>query len=454
MVTVVESVELVHDQEAVPVGMEQPTAVAESSTNVVIGTADDEQKKASSNDDKIPINHVVVDQTPTKTTIPPASPLSPLSILLNQNNTSALFDIRNIQLVNNQQSSTEEEEEESENEEPPVSTVPIPLTTNQRMNHVKSEGNLDSFLVSRRTGNSNTNNANKRNVETLSTTPTLLRQRIMQKYKQQIEQNNFTAYTDTDTDDDMLLTNMSQHNYFRFFSWIIAKFFRVNRIVAPHGSSAQSIEELRKLERMNRTIQRDMLTTFISGFSVLGIFVIVWYNIYFNTDVLKSILEGRDSLTERFYFCMKCLFVSSIIFPLLFIAIVRNRIFEEAINPLLTNVIDRENHHRILVHQRVLQNTIEQFIMHAMSCIILSYYLHREDLRLIVFETITFLFTRILFWIGYRIHHSLRALGMVTGGLYNVFFFALALYCIVSKDILPYIFNDLLVPIFVLFSPL
>ncbi|KAG2382552.1 hypothetical protein C9374_005132 [Naegleria lovaniensis] len=342
---------------------------------------------------------------------------------------------------NNIESDKKEEEEEEEEEEE-ISTKPIPL--NSKISHTKSEGHLDAFLLARRSPN--------RSTVTEPQTPTLLKQRIMQKYKQHIQQqSSFT--TDTDTDDDLVLTSMSQNKYFRLFSLMIAKFFRIqSRVIAPSGGLPQNIETIRKQEKANRIILRDMLTMFISGFSVFGIFAIVWYNIYFNTDFLKTILEGRDSLVERFYFCIKCIFVSALIFPLIFVAIVRNRLFEEASNPLLTNLINKEHQLKLVILQRIFQNSIEQFLMHSMSCAMLSYYLPREDLRILVFATVTFLFCRLLFWIGYSIHHSLRALGIVTGAFFNILLLVLSCYYISTQDILPFIINDMLLPIFVIFS--
>lgn len=362
------------------------------------------------------------------------SPQTPNSSLVNMMDFSTILS-NSEKLLSTRKDDEEEEEEE---EEEPISTKPIPLQA--KIIHTKSEGNLDTFITRRN------------RTETYPSTPTLLKQRIMQKYKQQIQQQSSFA-TDTDTDDDMLLTSMSQNRYFRLFSLMIAKFFRIqSRVIAPNGSSPQSIEAIRKQEKANRTIQRDMLTMFISGFSMFGIFAIIWYNIYFNTDVLKNILEGRDNLTERFYFTMKCIFVSSWIFPLVFVAIVRNRLFEEASNPLLTNLINKEHQLRITIHQRVLQNSIEQFIMHSMGCLILGYYVSRENLRIIVFASITFLLCRIFFWIGYTIHHSLRTLGMLTNACTTIAMLCFSTYYITTQDILPFIINDIILPIFVIFS--
>ncbi|KAL9641484.1 hypothetical protein ABK040_013409 [Willaertia magna] len=312
-----------------------------------------------------------------------------------------------------------------------TSSTMIPLHSNNKEETNNEEINNDITIQNNHLNEEINNNNNG------FSTPTLLRQRILNKYKQQLQRSKYHNATDTDTDldDELLLSHFHNHKYYRALSWIVEKlstlcypssestFPSEHEIINPSNSglthhsslrSVKSVEEFKKLERAQRSMRRDMQTMFISGFSIFGIFLIVFYNVYFNTNVLKDILMENDNLIERIYFTLKCVLVSAAIFPILILSIIGNRLFKEASSGPLASLsaTNRDLQQRVFVQQRVLQNSIEQFMLHALNCAVLSYYLPREDLRIIVFATITFIITRFLFWIGYQIHHSLRALGI------------------------------------------
>jgi hypothetical protein len=63
------------------------------------------------------------------------------------------------------------------------------------------------------------------------------------------------------------------------------------------------------------------------------------------------------------------------------------------------------------IHQRVLQNTVEQSLIFVPALLALSVRLPPEDLRLLPMLTTLWCAGRVLFWIGYRIRPSLRGPG-------------------------------------------
>ena len=100
-----------------------------------------------------------------------------------------------------------------------------------------------------------------------------------------------------------------------------------------------------------------------------------------------------------------------------------DRFLSEAIDPTLQKE-DRATQ----INGRVVENTLQQFMMFLVGTLALSVNLTAEQMRAIPAVVIVFIVARILFWVGYRIHPLYRAFGMAATGYLNVGILALALW--------------------------
>jgi hypothetical protein len=100
-----------------------------------------------------------------------------------------------------------------------------------------------------------------------------------------------------------------------------------------------------------------------------------------------------------------------------------DRFLSEAIDPTLQKE-DRATQ----INGRVVENTLQQFVMFLVGTLALSVNLTAEQMRAIPAVVIVFIVARILFWVGYRIHPLYRAFGMAATGYLNVGILALALW--------------------------
>jgi hypothetical protein len=82
----------------------------------------------------------------------------------------------------------------------------------------------------------------------------------------------------------------------------------------------------------------------------------------------------------------------------------------------------------IQINGRVVENTLQQFLMFLVGTLALSVSLTAEQMRAIPAVVVVFVVTRIAFWVGYRIHPLYRAFGMAATGYLNVGILAFALW--------------------------
>ncbi|CAF1178386.1 unnamed protein product [Didymodactylos carnosus] len=116
-------------------------------------------------------------------------------------------------------------------------------------------------------------------------------------------------------------------------------------------------------------------------------------------------IGGHSSLLKRIVFALRLSFVEILflIFMILTIARIRSSTF--AIDPT-----DARGQSIVEQPQRILQNTLEQFLVKFILSIVLATLLHSRELILLPVLTILFLIGRITFVIGYPRN---RAFGMV-----------------------------------------
>ncbi len=100
-----------------------------------------------------------------------------------------------------------------------------------------------------------------------------------------------------------------------------------------------------------------------------------------------------------------------------------DRFLSEAIDPTL-----QKEDRAMQINGRVVENTLQQFVIFLVGTLALSVNLTAEQMRAIPAVVIVFIVARILFWVGYRIHPLYRAFGMAATGYLNVGIIALALW--------------------------
>jgi hypothetical protein len=118
------------------------------------------------------------------------------------------------------------------------------------------------------------------------------------------------------------------------------------------------------------------------------------------------------------------------VIPLLIgiITVGNNRFLSEAIDPTL-----HKEDTNIEINGRVVENTLQQYVLFLVGTLGLCISLTPEQMRVIPAATIVFIIARIAFWIGYRIHPLYRAFGMAATGYLNVGILGFAIWKILSQ---------------------
>jgi MAPEG family len=130
-------------------------------------------------------------------------------------------------------------------------------------------------------------------------------------------------------------------------------------------------------------------------------------------------------LTPVAVWSTRCRQALSQFLPLLIgiILVGNDRFLSEAIDPTL-----QKEDQATQINGRVVENTLQQFVMFLVGTLALSVNLTAEQMRAIPAVVIVFIVARILFWVGYRIHPLYRAFGMAATGYLNVGILALTLW--------------------------
>ena len=132
---------------------------------------------------------------------------------------------------------------------------------------------------------------------------------------------------------------------------------------------------------------------------------------------------GLTDVTHRLAYALQANAFAAI--PLLVgIMVVGNdRFLSEAIDPTL-----QKEDVATQINGRVVENTLQQFVLFLVSTTALSVNLTAAQMRIIPAATIVFIVARTAFWVGYRIHPLYRAFGMAATGYLNVGLLTFALW--------------------------
>jgi len=105
------------------------------------------------------------------------------------------------------------------------------------------------------------------------------------------------------------------------------------------------------------------------------------------------------------------------------ITVGNDRFLSEAIDPKL-----QKEDVATQINGRVVENTLQQFVLFLVATTALSANATVAQMRLIPAAAIVFVVARIAFWIGYRIHPLYRAFGMAATAYLNIGLLLIALW--------------------------
>jgi hypothetical protein len=164
---------------------------------------------------------------------------------------------------------------------------------------------------------------------------------------------------------------------------------------------------------------RDQKIVAVGAASGVGAMIIAITGIYQLWPVNPSLTDA----SSRLVFAAQA--SAFAVIPLLIgVMVVGNsRFLSEAIDPTL-----RKEDLATQINGRVVENTLQQFVLFLVGTTALSVNLTAEQMRVVPAAVIVFVIARVAFWIGYRIHPLYRAFGMAATGYLNVGLLGFALW--------------------------
>lgn len=146
----------------------------------------------------------------------------------------------------------------------------------------------------------------------------------------------------------------------------------------------------------------------MSGISSAGLCIGLLYK------YLPTPPDGGETL-GRVLFALRMNLIAIIPLFAMIAAVGNNRFLSEAIDPL------KQAENRVMIiNGRVVDNTLQQYMIFFVGSMALSTLLGAESIQLIQALAIVFVLARLAFWIGYRIHPLYRAPGMAANFLLDI----------------------------------
>ena len=162
--------------------------------------------------------------------------------------------------------------------------------------------------------------------------------------------------------------------------------------------------------------QKIVVTGAASGVAAMLIALAGLYLLWPNGPAMPDV--GR-----RLAYALQANAVAALPLLLSIMAVGNNRFLTEAIDPTL-----QKEDAATRINARVVDNTLQQFVLFFAATMALSVTLAESHLKIIPASAIVFVAARIAFWIGYRIHPLYRAPGMAATGYLNVGLLTFALW--------------------------
>ena len=164
---------------------------------------------------------------------------------------------------------------------------------------------------------------------------------------------------------------------------------------------------------------KDQKTVAIGAMSgIVGMVALVWAIATFFPEP-QVVDNNGDRLAYAFRWCVVA------VIPLFFmiVAVGNERFLSEAIDPTLG-----KDSHKMVVNGRVADNTLQQFVCFLVGIAALSVSLPIERISYVPAVAITFVISRTIFWIGYRINPLYRAPGFSSTAYMNIFIYTAVLW--------------------------
>ena len=131
------------------------------------------------------------------------------------------------------------------------------------------------------------------------------------------------------------------------------------------------------------------------------------------------------TLLDRVVFTLRWLIVSLFTVFAGIIWVGNTRYSTSAINPL-----DPSGKKYVEIRSRYLQNTVEQFLIHSLSLVVLATYLSEENMNFVPLLVAVFSIGRLLFAVGYSIDPLRRGFGFAVTFLPTAMVIYYCLYCL------------------------
>ena len=154
--------------------------------------------------------------------------------------------------------------------------------------------------------------------------------------------------------------------------------------------------------------QRIVAIGAVSG--VVGMVLLVWG--------LSTAIDARalsDTAADRIAYALRWAVVAVLPYFAMVAAVGNARFLSEAIDPTLG-----KEDQKTVVNGRVADNTLQQFVLFLVGMLGLAVTLPISRLSIVAAVALTFVFFRIVFWIGYRIHPLYRAPGFSSVAYMNL----------------------------------
>jgi len=164
---------------------------------------------------------------------------------------------------------------------------------------------------------------------------------------------------------------------------------------------------------------RDQRTVAIGAASGVATMVLL---VWLLTRAIPPAAIG-DTAGDRLAYALPWAVVA--VLPLFFMlaAVGNARFLSEAIDPTLG-----KEDHKTIVNGRVADNTLQQYVCFLAGMAALAVTVPPDWLNIVPAVAITFVASRIAFWIGYRIHPLYRAPGFASTAYMNLFMFITVLW--------------------------
>jgi putative Mn2+ efflux pump MntP len=153
-----------------------------------------------------------------------------------------------------------------------------------------------------------------------------------------------------------------------------------------------------------------------SGVAAMAVALLALYRFW----PVNSALSG---LTGRLAYTLQVDLLAALPLLLGVIAVANNRFLSESIDPTL-----QKESLATQINGRVLDNTLQQYVLFALATLALSINLNASQMRIIPAAAAVFVAACAAFWIGYRIGPLYRAFGMAATMYLNLGLVAFAIW--------------------------